>query len=54
MKVLTDLPLTGTGWTENSMLLVGAGLMLLSGIAAGAYWFATKRRQDDPSDGAGR
>lgn len=54
VKVLTDLPLTGTGWTENSMLLVGAGLMLLSGIAAGAYWFATKRRQDDPSDGAGR
>lgn len=54
VKVLTDLPLTGTGWTENSMFLVGAGLMLLSGIAAGAYWFATKRRQDDPSDGAGR
>lgn len=54
VKVLTDLPLTGTGWTENSMLLVGTGLMLLSGIAAGAYWFATKRRQDDPSDGAGR
>lgn len=54
VKVLTDLPLTGAGWTENSMLLVGAGLMLLSGIAAGAYWFATKRRQDDPSDGAGR
>lgn len=54
VKVLTDLPLTGAGWTENSMLLVGVGLMLLSGIAAGAYWFATKRRQDDPSDGAGR
>lgn len=54
VKVLTDLPLTGAGWTENSMLLVGAGLMLLSGIAAGAYWFATKRRQDDLSDGAGR
>lgn len=54
VKVLTDLPLTGAGWTENSMLLVGAGLMLLGGIAAGAYWFATKRRQDDPSDGAGR
>lgn len=54
VKALTDLPLTGAGWTENSMLLVGAGLMLLSGIAAGAYWFATKRRQDDPSDGAGR
>lgn len=54
VKVLTDLPLTGMGWTENSMLLVGAGLMLLSGIAAGAYWFATKRRQDDLSDGAGR
>ena len=54
VKVLTDLPLTGAGWNENSMLLVGAGLMLLSGIAAGAYWFATKRRQDDPSDGAGR
>lgn len=54
VKVLTDLPLTGAGWTENSMLLVGAGLMLLSGIAAGAYWFATKRRQDDPSNGAGR
>lgn len=54
VKVLTDLPLTGAGWTENSMLLVGAGLMFLSGIAAGAYWFATKRRQDDPSDGAGR
>ena len=54
VKVLADLPLTGAGWTENSMLLVGAGLMLLSGIAAGAYWFATKRRQDDPSDGAGR
>ena len=54
VKVLTDLPLTGAGWTENSMLLVGAGLMLLSGIAAGAYWFAAKRRQDDPSDGAGR
>lgn len=54
VKVLTDLPLTGADWTENSMLLVGAGLMLLSGIAAGAYWFATKRRQDDPSDGAGR
>lgn len=54
VKVLTDLPLTGAGWTENSMLLVGAGLMLLSGIAAGAYWFATKRRQDDPSDGASR
>ena len=54
VKVLTDLPLTGAGWTENSMLLGGAGLMLLSGIAAGAYWFATKRRQDDPSDGAGR
>lgn len=54
VKVLTDLPLTGAGWTENSMLLVGAGLMLLSGIAAGAYWFATKRRQDDPFDGAGR
>lgn len=54
VKVLTDLPLTGAGWTENSMLLVGAGLMLLSGIAAGAYWFATERRQDDPSDGAGR
>lgn len=43
VKVLTDLPLTGAGWTENSMLLVGAGLMLLGGIAAGAYWFATKR-----------
>lgn len=54
VKVLTDLPLTGAGWTENSMLLVGAGLMLLGGIAAGAYWFATKHRQDDPSDGAGR
>lgn len=54
VKVLTDLPFTGAGWTENSMLLVGAGLMLLSGIAAGAYWFATKRRQDDSSDGAGR
>lgn len=54
VKVLTDLPLTGAGWTENSMLLVGAGLMLLGGIAAGAYWFATKRRQDDPSDDAGR
>lgn len=54
VKVLTDLPLTGAGWTENSMLLVGAGLMLLGGIATGAYWFATKRRQDDPSDGAGR
>lgn len=54
VKVLTDLPLTGAGWTENSMLLVGAGLMLLSGIAAGAYWFATKRRQDDPYNGAGR
>lgn len=54
VKVLTDLPLTGAGWTENSMLLVGAGLMLLSGIAAGAYWFATKHRQDDSSDGAGR
>ena len=54
VKVLTDLPLTGAGWTENSMLLVGAGLMLLSGIAAGAYWFATKHRLDDPSDGAGR
>lgn len=54
VKVLTDLPLTGAGWTENSMLLVGAGLMLLSGIAAGANWFATKRRQDDSSDGAGR
>lgn len=54
VKVLADLPLTGAGWTENSMLLVGAGLMLLGGIAAGAYWFATKRRQDDPSDGAGR
>lgn len=54
VKVLTDLPLTGAGWTENSMLLVGAGLMLLGGIAAGAYWFATKRRQDDPSVGAGR
>ena len=54
MKVLTDLPLTGAGWTENSMLLVGAGLMLLGGIAAGAYWIATKRRQDDSSDGAGR
>lgn len=54
VKVLTDLPLTGAGWTENSMLLVGAGLMLLSGIAAGAYWFATKRRQDDSSDDAGR
>lgn len=54
VKVLTDLPLTGAGWTENSMLLVGAGLMLLGGIAAGAYWFATKRCQDDPSDGAGR
>ena len=54
VKVLTDLPLTGARWTENSMLLVGAGLMLLGGIAAGAYWFATKRRQDDPSDGAGR
>lgn len=44
VKVLTDLPLTGAGWTENSMLLVGAGLMLLGGIAAGAYWIATKRR----------
>ena len=44
MKVLTDLPLTGAGWTENSMLLVGAGLMLLGGIAAGAYWIVTKRR----------
>lgn len=54
VKILTDLPLTGAGWTENSMLLVGAGLMLLGGIVAGAYWFATKRRQDDPSDGAGR
>lgn len=54
VKVLTDLPLTGAGWTENSMFLVGAGLMLLGGIAAGAYWFATKRRQDDPSDDAGR
>ena len=54
VKVLTDLPLTGAGWTEKSMLLVGAGLMLLSGIAAGAYWFATKHRLDDPSDGAGR
>lgn len=54
VKVLTDLPLTGAGWTENSMFLVGAGLMLLGGIAAGAYWFATKRRQDDPSDGASR
>lgn len=54
VKVLTDLPLTGAGWTENSMLLVGASLMLLGGIVAGAYWFATKRRQDDPSDGAGR
>lgn len=54
VKVLTDLPLTGAGWTENSMLLVGAGLMLLGGIAAGAYWIATKRRQDDSSDGAGR
>jgi len=54
VKVLTDLPLTGAGWTENSMFLVGAGLMLLGGIAAGACWFATKRRQDDPSDGAGR
>lgn len=54
VKILTDLPLTGAGWTENSMLLVGAGLMLLGGIAAGAYWFATKRRQDDPSDGAGK
>lgn len=54
VKVLTDLPLTGAGWTENSMLLVGAGLMLLGGIAAGAYWFATKRRQDGPSDGASR
>lgn len=54
VKVLTGLPLTGAGWTENSMFLVGAGLMLLGGIAAGAYWFATKRRQDDPSDGAGR
>lgn len=54
VKVLTDLPLTGAGWTENSMFLVGAGLMLLGGIAAGAYWFATKRRQDDSSDGAGR
>lgn len=54
VKVLTDLPLTGAGWTENSMLLVGAGLMLLGGIATGAYWFATKRHQDDPSDGAGR
>ena len=54
VKALTDLPLTGAGWTENSMLLVGAGLMLLGGIAAGAYWFATKRRQDDLSDGAGR
>lgn len=54
VKVLTDLPLTGAGWTENSMFLVGAGLMLLGGIAAGTYWFATKRRQDDPSDGAGR
>lgn len=54
VKVLMDLPLTGAGWTENSMLLVGAGLMLLGGIAAGAYWFATKRHQDDSSDGAGR
>ena len=54
VKVLTDLPLTGAGWTENSMFLVGAGLMLLGGIAAGAYWFATKRHQDDSSDGAGR
>ena len=54
VKVLTDLPLTGAGWTENSMLLVGAGLMLLGGIAAGTYWFATKHRLDDPSDGAGR
>lgn len=54
VKVLTDLPLTGAGWTENSMLLVGASLMLLGGIVAGAYWFATKRRQDEPSDGAGR
>lgn len=54
VKVLTDLPLTGAGWTENSMFLVGDGLMLLGGIAAGAYWFATKRRQDDPSDDAGR
>lgn len=54
VKVLTDLPLTGAGWTENSMLLVGAGLMLLGGIAAGAYWFAIKRHQDDSSDGAGR
>lgn len=54
VKVLTDLPLTGAGWTESSMFLVGAGLMLLGGIAAGAYWFATKRRQDDPSDDAGR
>lgn len=36
VKVLTDLPLTGAGWTENSMFLVGAGLMLLGGIAAGA------------------
>lgn len=54
VKVLTDLPLTGAGWTENSMFLVGAGLMLLGGIAAGAYWFATKCRQDDPSDGTGR
>lgn len=44
VKVLTDLPLTGAGWTENSMLPVGAGLMLLGGIAAGAYWIATKRR----------
>ena len=44
VKVLTDLPLTGAGWTENSMFLVGAGLMLLGGIAAGAYWIATKRR----------
>ena len=48
VKVLTDLPLTGAGWTENSMFLVGAGLMLLGGIAAGAYWFATKRRQERP------
>lgn len=54
VKVLTDLPLTGAGWTENSMLLVGAGLMLLGGIVAGAYWFATKRRQDGSSDDAGR
>lgn len=54
VKVLTDLPLTGAGWTENSMLLVGTGLMLLGGIVAGAYWFATKRRQDASSDDAGR